>query len=154
MFSNSILTIASDGVLTSTNSTFSGINFGNNTNLHLYNTIVANDSNCGSIVTSSSHNLVELSSAGCGLTNGVNGNIVGSYANLITPIGYPGSLALDMGSPAIDAGDDTVCASDPINNTSQNGVLRAQGDHCDIGAYEASPSPSYRCCLGQFNWKY
>jgi hypothetical protein len=35
------------------------------------------------------------------------------------------------GSPAIDAGDDAACLP-----TDQRGVVRPQGAHCDIGAYE------------------
>jgi len=40
--------------------------------------------------------------------------------------------ALQFGSPAIDAGDDTAC---PL--TDQRGIARPQGYACDIGAYEA-----------------
>lgn len=42
------------------------------------------------------------------------------------------------GSPAIDAGDGSVCA-DPAttNGVDQRGVSRPQGAHCDIGAVEA-----------------
>lgn len=47
------------------------------------------------------------------------------------------TMALLPGSPAIDAGDDTVCASAPVNNLDQRGEVRPQGMHCDIGAYEA-----------------
>jgi CSLREA domain-containing protein len=39
--------------------------------------------------------------------------------------------ALQAGSPAIDAGDDSAC---PL--TDQRGIGRPQGGHCDIGAYE------------------
>jgi predicted outer membrane repeat protein len=41
------------------------------------------------------------------------------------------------GSTAIDAGDDTVCAADPVNGQDQRGVARPQGAHCDIGAFES-----------------
>jgi CSLREA domain-containing protein len=50
--------------------------------------------------------------------------------------------ALLHGSPAIDAGDDTVCSADPVNNLDQRGFYRPQdgdGDGapvCDIGAFE------------------
>jgi hypothetical protein len=40
--------------------------------------------------------------------------------------------ALQTGSPAIDAGDDSLCPA-----TDQRGVARPQGAACDIGAYEA-----------------
>jgi hypothetical protein len=40
--------------------------------------------------------------------------------------------ALLPGSPAIDAADDAFCPP-----TDQRGITRPQGNHCDIGAYEA-----------------
>ena len=42
--------------------------------------------------------------------------------------------ALLPGSPAIDAGDNTVCSA-----TDQRGVARPQGAACDIGSYEYMP---------------
>ena len=50
------------------------------------------------------------------------------------------SLPLLPGSPAIDAGDDAVCAqtgADKVNGVDQRGVTRPQGAHCDIGAFES-----------------
>lgn len=47
--------------------------------------------------------------------------------------------ALLTGSQAIDAGNDAVCAAEPVNGLDQRGVTRPQGNHCDIGAYEAAP---------------
>ncbi|NJO14945.1 MAG: CSLREA domain-containing protein [Thioploca sp.] len=47
--------------------------------------------------------------------------------------------ALLRGSPAIDVGDDTICAAEPVNGLDQRGVARfgsSAGNHCDIGAYE------------------
>jgi hypothetical protein len=44
-------------------------------------------------------------------------------------------------SPAIDAGDDTVCAAAPVNGIDQRGVARPIGPHCDIGAYESAALP-------------
>ncbi len=46
--------------------------------------------------------------------------------------GYTQTIPLLPGSPAIDAGNDTDCAT-----TDQRGVARPQGAACDIGAYEA-----------------
>jgi predicted outer membrane repeat protein len=45
--------------------------------------------------------------------------------------------ALFAGNNAIDAGDNALCASWPINNLDQRGAARPQGSRCDIGAYEA-----------------
>ena len=41
------------------------------------------------------------------------------------------TMALAADSPAVDAGDDSTCAS-----VDQRGVTRPQGAHCDIGAFE------------------
>ncbi len=50
--------------------------------------------------------------------------------------------ALAMNSPAIDIGDNTICAAEPINNLDQRGEPRPIGEACDIGAYESSESPT------------
>lgn len=46
------------------------------------------------------------------------------------------TIGLRAASPAVDAGDDAVCAAAPILGKDQRGVKRPQGAHCDIGAYE------------------
>ncbi len=50
--------------------------------------------------------------------------------------GLTKSMALLPGSAAIDAAVDAICAEAPVENTSQNGVTRPHGPHCDIGAFE------------------
>jgi hypothetical protein len=47
------------------------------------------------------------------------------------------TMALSAGSPAIDAGNDAICAP-----TDQRGVTRPQGSHCDMGAYEYQGAPT------------
>jgi len=42
------------------------------------------------------------------------------------------------GSPAIDAGDNAVCAAMPVNNLDQRGRPRPVGNSCDIGVIELS----------------
>lgn len=49
--------------------------------------------------------------------------------------------ALLAGSQALDAGDDTVCANEPVAEVDQRGITRPQGTQCDIGAYEAAAQP-------------
>ncbi len=45
--------------------------------------------------------------------------------------GFTQTMALGVGSPAIDAGNNATCAS-----TDQRGVARPQGSACDMGAFE------------------
>jgi uncharacterized repeat protein (TIGR01451 family) len=47
--------------------------------------------------------------------------------------------ALLPGSVAVDAGDNAVCTTSPVNGVDQRGTVRPQGSACDIGAYEATP---------------
>jgi uncharacterized repeat protein (TIGR01451 family) len=56
---------------------------------------------------------------------------------LNTPGDTP-TMAIQVGSPAVDNGDDAALASDNIT-TDQRGVTRPQAAHSDIGAYEAPP---------------
>jgi len=142
------------GTLTITNSTFSGNSAAsgggiliNGGTLNLYNTILANSVSGGDCynnfaIVTGNNNLIEATgSNACDLTNGVNGNIIGSDPDLGALSGSLAYFPLNSGSPAIDAGDDAKCAAAPVNNTSQNGVTRPQGAHCDIGAYEAQSAP-------------
>jgi hypothetical protein len=117
--------------------------------LSLSNTIIANSGlgsgDCAGTVTiaTSSNNLIEdhVDSNACGLTDGTNGNIIGSDPNLAAATGSPAYLPLNVGSLAINAGNDTKCAAAPVSSTSQNGLSRPNGAHCDIGAYEADVTP-------------
>jgi hypothetical protein len=88
--------------------------------------------------TSQGRNLVGASNGSTGLTNGANGNIVGTANNPINPRlgalqdngGATWTMSLLAGSPAIDAGDDTLTGTD------QRGFPRLDGAHVDIGAFE------------------
>jgi hypothetical protein len=82
----------------------------------------------------------DLIGDGTGSTGWVSGDLVGTYEEPIDPIldvlylnepGTTETYALLAGSPAIDA---VTCPSEIT--TDQRGVLRPQGDFCDIGAYE------------------
>jgi CSLREA domain-containing protein len=113
----------------------------------LKNVLIANSihgTDClGELDSSSSNNLIEQTGPyACGLTHGVNGNIIGVSPNL-GPLanngGFTQTHALLPGSPAIDAGTNTGC---PI--TDQRGVTRPQGSRCDIGAYESTAPPALK----------
>ena len=120
--------------------------------LRLTNSIVADNlgSDCGGEVaggglfsgervTSFGHN---LDSDGTCLTPSVRqgSDIPSSNANL-GPLADNGGAtlthALGVGSAALDAADNAVCAADPVGGVDQRGAPRPQGTHCDIGAYEA-----------------
>ncbi len=115
--------------------------------LNLYNTIIANSTSHGDCVmnsgtVNSTNSLIESTAANaCGLTNGSNGNIVGSDPSLRLSTGSPAYLPLNTSSPAIDTGNNSICAAAPVNNQSQNGITRPVGATCDIGSVEANPIP-------------
>ncbi|HMB23548.1 MAG: choice-of-anchor Q domain-containing protein [Chloroflexota bacterium] len=108
-------------------------------NLNLSNNILANNTSgpdCTNYGTYSGtdHNLIEVNDTGehaCGspfLTADPNlGPLQDNGA-------FTDTLALLSGSPAIDAGDDVACP-----DRDQRAVIRPQGSHCDLGAYEALP---------------
>ncbi len=135
----SMLTL--DSVTISANSDTSATGAGGlwtaNATATLRNSILAGNSgnDCvaltGVSVTDGGHNLV-LTQVNCGLTNGVNGNIVGVPAQL-GPLANNGggtfTHSLLAGSPAIDAGD-------TLEPTDQRGQPRPFGLADDIGALE------------------
>jgi CSLREA domain-containing protein len=138
--------IQNNGNLTVKNSTFSGnsasLNGGGlrNTNaLAFANSIIANSlsgGDCnGGDVNINTNNLVEdggCSSNGTNFLSGVDPNL-----DVLADNGGPTqTMALILGSPAIDAGDDTTCTNAPVSNLDQRGVTRLSGAHCDIGAFE------------------
>jgi predicted outer membrane repeat protein len=49
----------------------------------------------------------------------------------------------DPDSPAIDSGNDSVCAGAAIGGVDQRGIARPQGLHCDIGAVEVARTICY-----------
>ncbi len=157
--------IENEGTLTLNNSTFSsngtkGIYGGgailSNSTATVTNTILANNSlggSCGSSiidggpdVTDGGHNIDDgttcgFSGSGCSDTTG------SSFCNttpLLDPAGLADNggptetIALEAGSPAINAGDESVCAAAPVNNLDQRGAVRpgTGATSCSIGAYE------------------
>ncbi len=109
------------------------------------NTIVANSTsggNCsGHLFTDGGHNLDDGTSCGFSTLNGSlnNTNPQLDPAGLKDNGGPTQTIALQPGSPATDAGDDSACAAAPVNNRDQRDFVRPGTGHrhCSIGAYEA-----------------
>ncbi len=136
------------GTTTITNTTFSG-NSGNTTadlcpsagTINVSNTIIANQVSgpgcnpgaCWKGKLNISNSLDSDGSCGAGIT----------ADPLLSPLqdngGWTQTHALQAGSPALDAGDATVCANAPVDGMDQRGFTRPYGGGCDIGAYEDMP---------------
>jgi predicted outer membrane repeat protein len=145
------------GVLIVKNSTFSGNSAsGNGADiankggiLDVSNSILANSAggaNCYSTKgNAGAYNLIENNS-GCGTP------LLTSDPSL-GPLAYNGgstqTFALQPISPAIGAGNDSICAAGPTFNLDQRGVVRPLGTHCDIGSYEA---PVFRSVTTSDGW--
>lgn len=92
---------------------------------------------------SKGHNLIGLRTGNSGFTNNLLGDIVGTgtainpkLGSLTNNSGLVWTCALQLGSPALDVGDDTITGS-PLNLTNDaRGYSRKSGLHVDIGAYE------------------
>jgi hypothetical protein len=110
--------------------------------------------NCNGPITDGGHNLDDGTSCGFSTATGslVNTNPQLDPLGLQNNGGPTDTLALCTGtgvptgctaaSPAIDAGDQAVCAAAPVNNRDQRGFVRPGTGHtqCSIGAYEADAS--------------
>src|SRR6266446_1759859 len=84
--------------------------------------------------------------AGCATTTGTsfcNTNPLLDPAGLASNGGPTQTIALEAGSPAINAGNETVCAAPPVNNRDQRGFVRPGmgATKCSIGAYEFDAAP-------------
>jgi VCBS repeat-containing protein len=106
--------------------------------LELDNSIVAGNAVGDCVVSrapTGSNDLIGSGACGSSLTGVVTGDPV------LGPVqdngGPTPTMALGAGSPAIDAGNDSLCPA-----TDQRGVSRPQGAHCDIGAFELAVAPN------------
>lgn len=128
------------GALTLTNVTFSGNSAGGEGgsiweregHLTLTNVIVNGNVYCDHTARGSvtgQNNIVTSLSGPCDFPHSQVDPLLGALGNYG---GSTQSFALRPGSPAIDAGDDSVCPA-----TDQRGIERPQGAHCDIGAFES-----------------
>jgi predicted outer membrane repeat protein len=78
------------------------------------------------------HNIIEnpsSSTSACGIPSTADPQV-----DSLT--GSPAYFPLLGTSPALGAGNDAVCTAAPVSNRDQRGLLRPQGTHCDIGAFE------------------
>ena len=159
--------IANLGLLTVTNSTFSGNSGGGISNgscprwppgypppcpATLRNTIVADSTqggNCEGLITDGGHNLDD------GTTCGFTGTSFSNTDPKLDPVGLASNggptqtIALQARSPAINAGNEIICADrGTVNNLDQRGFVRpgAGATNCSIGAYEFNSGPA--CGLG------
>jgi predicted outer membrane repeat protein len=129
----------------------SGINVSPGGTLNLQNTIVAGNtagdcSATGATIGVNSHNLIQDGSCSPAKSGNLSGNpMLGPLQNNGGPTP---TMALLPGSPAIDAGDDSVLGSPLILTTDQRGAgfPRKLGTHVDIGALEFQ-APSFDTCL-------
>lgn len=106
------------------------------TQLSVKNTIVAGNTaptaaNCGSVAMLTSTNNLS-SDTSCMFTDpGSKQNVDAKLGPLADNGGETDTLALQEGSPALDAGTNDGCPP-----ADQRGVSRPQGPSCDVGAYE------------------
>jgi predicted outer membrane repeat protein len=122
-----------NSTLTGNGATLAGGGIWNGATLHLHNTIIAGSAQGGDCAGSAplATNLNNLIQDGA-CTPALQGDpLLGPLAQNGGPTA---TRALLPGSPAIDAGDATTCAT---LATDQRGAARPQGAACDIGAFEA-----------------
>jgi CSLREA domain-containing protein len=137
-----------DGTLTVTNSTFSGNSaddFGggiaNGGALTLKNTIVANSTsggNCFGTITDGGYNIDDGNTCGFGQATS-RSDTDPKLGSLAKNGGPTQTIALKKGSPALNAIPDGVNGCGIELDTDQRGVLRPEGEGCEIGAFEKKP---------------
>jgi CSLREA domain-containing protein len=141
--------IYNGGTATISSSTFSGNSatanmaavIDNGGTLTVTNSIIANSPvgrNCRGAFTNGGHNIDDGTTCGWGSTNSSKSSINPLLGALANNGGSTRTMALLPGSPAVNAGDDSLCPA-----TDQRGISRPQGLHCDIGAFEVVMVPFY-----------
>jgi predicted outer membrane repeat protein len=141
------------GAVTVTNSTFTNNSALGGGGIHANGTVTVTNSiftkspsggNCyasgGGVITDGGHNIDDGTSCGFSPANGSLNNTdpLLDPAGLANNGGPTQTIALEAGSPAINAGDETICAAPPVNNLDQRGFVRPGigATSCSIGAYE------------------
>jgi hypothetical protein len=148
---NDTLVVSYSTIVSNTGSTGAGLWTAGT--LTLTSSIIANNSggkDCAGSLVDGGYNLIEDSGNACGLTDGINNNIVGSDPLLdpladnggySTPDGVIQTHALQAGSRALDKIPYNTNGCGTTITTDQRGVARpdSTGDtsgSCDMGAYE------------------
>jgi len=118
----------------------------NGTSLKINNTILANNTewNCdGNSLTSLGHNID--SGTTCGLADGTDKSSSDPKLESLADNGGPTqTYALQVGSPALEAGEAATCQA--VDQRSESRPLDGNGDGyavCDIGAFESATLPGY-----------
>ena len=114
--------------------------------IFVQNTILAENrddfgaDDCRGVITSNGHNIIGnptgSSSFTCTVRNMAASDLVHEAPRIASLQGEVAYHPLLVGSPAIESGTTANCPSTDIR-----GFPRPAGDTCDIGAYEADPSP-------------
>jgi len=108
------------------------------------NTIIADNTsaNCGGpgTIADGGHNL-QFPGTTCGTTI-TTADPKLDTAGLQNNGGPTQTIALEAGSPAINAGDESVCSAPPVNSLDQRGFVRpgTGAANCSIGAFEFNSS--------------
>jgi predicted outer membrane repeat protein len=106
--------------------------------------------NCSGTITDGGHNLDDGTTCGFSAANGSLTNTDPDLdpAGLASNGGLTQTIALHAGSPAINTGDETVCAATPVNNLDQRRFIRpgVGAANCSIGAYEYGSPGASDCC--------
>ena len=114
------------------------ISGGTGSSLVLYNNIIANSASGGDCLSSpapsGSNNLIEDNSCSADFSGDP---LLGALTNNGGPTK---TMALETGSPAIDAGDDPHCQPRDQRLVDRFSGTNFQGGQCDIGALESAPS--------------
>ncbi len=148
--------VASGATANITNSTIAGNNctstpggaLKNQGTVTVRNTIVANNgvgNNCVGTITNGGNNIDSGTSCGFGSTSGSLSSTNPQVSALGNYGGPTQTMAPIASSPAINAGNATVCAATPgspnygAGGNDQRGQPRRSG-YCDVGAFEAQPA--------------
>ena len=149
--------LAGDGTLTILNSTFAQNNnsFGQGDDVQgsrvtVTNSIFASPYSCAGAITDGGANIEDGDTCGLDTTKGslVNTDPLLDPNGLQNNGGPTVTIALQAGSPAINAGIDSVCQGAPVNGVDQRGAARSKGPHCDVGAVEAGIANPPPACEG------